>query len=607
MRLIDAAKTQAVLIGISSYAADESLHDLTAAKTNVNRLEKILASPTVGINKENITTLHDAKQPQEILRVIKTAAQNAQKSLIIYYSGHGILDEDFNLYLSTSESKVEDIFFTGVSIDAINRVIQKERLLVVLVLDACFSEKAFEQFRKTNFYVLASSKKNTPSKYPIEEEYSAFTNEFLSILENGINIRKTELALRDIYLQLEKKLTSKGFPQPRQANTNLVQELIFAKNNSNTVVPSTQLNRTIILPVFYAVARYRNLQIGTVVEDNDSLEIENPFADDELSSYFEDDEGDTNYTENLQLTQRANQIVRYYPLFIAEELKRLFAPAPSEQERNLGRINQVLRTYFATMRYISYVLLAEIWDAKVKNSIPLSAVFKSLFAEIDNPTPSIFLPLIEEILELFEKNNRTPYVSELNKWKQELKQEKFKTAYYSLESLYQNWRTQAATWNESKIEEQCQEAENNLTIILEQLAFLTVYELISIRSIRVIKLKNSDADFVHSLNHLFADTNQSGQIKKESLNFYTDSHSVCITKQTNLREEILNLSPLFFDKNTYSSNIPSIYFYERKDNVTGGYSYRPTFSRDVAAEALASTNGDIRLLGLFEEFKKSLS
>jgi hypothetical protein len=606
MRLIDAAQTQAVLIGISSYPADESLHDLAAAKTNVDRLEKVLASSTVGINKENITTLHNARQSQEILRVIKTAAQNAQKSLIIYYSGHGILDEDFNLYLSTSETRVEDIFFTGVSIDAINRVIQKERLLVVLVLDACFSEKAFEQFRKTNFYVLASSKKNTPSKYPPTEEYSAFTNEFITILENGINIRKTELALRDIYLQLEKNLTSKGFPQPRQVNTNLVQELIFAKNNSNTVVPSTQLNRNIILPVFYAVAKYRNLQIGTVVEDGD-LEIENPFADDELSSYFEDDEGDTDYTENLQLTQRANQIVRYYPLFIAEELKRLFVPSPSEQERNVGRINQILRTYFSTMRYVAYLLLAELWDKKVKNQMSASSTFGSLFKEIDNPTPSIYLPLIEEILELFSQNNKIPYVSELNKWKEEFEEEKFKNAYRSLESLYQNWRTQAANWNDEMIENQCLEAENHLTIILEQLAFLTTYELISIRSIRVIKLKNSKANFIHSLNHLYADTNQSGQIKKEPLSFYTDSHSVCITKQTNLKEEILNLSPLFFDKNTYTSNIPSIYFYERKDSVTGGYLYRPIFSRDVAAEPLASTSGDIRLFDLFEAFKKSLS
>ena len=606
MRLIDAAQTQAVLIGISTYSADASLHDLPAAKTNVDRLEKVLASSTVGINKENITTLHNARQQQDILRVIKIAAQNAQKSLIIYYSGHGILDEDFNLYLSTSESKVEDISFTGVSIDAINKVIQKERLIVVLILDACFSEKAFEQFNKTNFYVLASSKKNTTSKYPPEEEYSAFTNELIAILENGIPIRKTELALRDIYLQLEKNLTSKDFPQPRQVNTNLVQELIFAKNNSNTVIPSTQLNRNIILPVFYALATYRNLQIGTLIEEGD-LEIENPFADDELSSYFEEEEGDTNYSENLQLTQQANQIVRYFPLFIAEELKRLFAPSPSEQERNLGRINQILRTYFATMRYVMYLLLAEIWDEKVKSQIPISATFNSLFKEIDNPSPSMYLPLIEEILELFLQNNKTPYISEFSAWKKELQEPKFEIAYHSLESLYQNWRTQAATWNDEMIEKQCLEAENHLTIILEQLAFLTSYELISIRSIRVIKLKNSKANFVHSLNHLFADTNQSGQIKKEPLNFYTDSHSVCITKQMNLKEEILNLSPLFFDKNTYTNNIPSIYFYERKDSLTGGYLYRPTFSRDVTAEPLASKNGDIRLLELFEAFKKSLS
>lgn len=606
MRLIDAAQTQAVLIGISSYPADESLHDLISAKTNVDKLEKVLSSPTVGINKQNITTLHNARQSQDILKVIKTAAQNAQQSLIIYYSGHGILDEDFKLYLSTSESTVEDISFTGVSIDAINKVIQKERLIVILVLDACFSEKAFEQFQKTNFYVLASSKKNTPSKYPPEEEYSAFTNEFIHILENGIPIRKTELALRDIYLQLEKNLTSKGFPQPRQVNTNLVQELIFAKNNSNTVVPSTQLNRNIILPVYYAVAKYKNLQIGTVVEA-DALEIENPFADDELSSYFEDEEGDTNYTENLQLTQRANEIVRYYPLFVAEELKRLFAPSPSEQERNLGRINQILRTYFSVMRYVAYILLAELWDKKAKNNLSLSPTFTALFKEIDNPTPSFYLPLIEEILELFSQNNTTPYVTELNEWKKEFQQPKFEMAYHSLESLYQNWRTQAATWNEAKIEENCITAENNLTLILEQLAFLTTYELISIRSIRVIKLKNSDATFVHSLNHLFADTNQSGQIKKEPLNFYTDSHSICITKQTNLQEKILNLSPLFFDKNTYTNNIPSIYFYERKDSVTGGFLYRPTFSRDVAAEPLGSTNGDIRLFELFEKFKSSLS
>ncbi|MCC5943991.1 MAG: caspase family protein [Bernardetiaceae bacterium] len=597
MGLIDKKNTQILLIGVSEYQ-DEELHSLPAAVRNLDVLEDIFVSDTIGAAQENVRTLKNPKTAQEVLQAIHEAAKQARKSLVIYYAGHGVLDQDFNLFLTAEQSAVETIIFSGIPLEQINKLIRNERLSVIFILDCCFSERAFETFRKTNYYVMASSKRNVPSKYPEEELFSAFTQEFIHVLEQGADLRKNHLTLRDIYLQIKRNLLDKGFPEPRQINTNVVQEEIFAQNKFDQLITATELNKRIITPVFFALQQYRDLP--DVIEAGNDLGFTG-----EWTSYFEDE--DPNYGESLQVTERANQIIRYSPPPLAESLKRLFAPSLQAKADNTFRLRHILECYFSLSQFTAYVLLAQLWDecARVQN-IKLPDDFSAVFARFDTPKPSDFIRIVRSITQFFAQQGINPYVSELSTWSQNLMGS---TALAQAIDFLED--VASVKWNEKtndEIKKSCYDAERALTVLLEASAFWAAYEMASIRNILLFKAKNTEPKFLHLLNHIRNDANDSANLKTEENTFYTDSHAVLLLKQTELRkEDFLNLSPLIIDRNAFTrSTIPSLYWYEKKQETAEGYLYKPVNGLGLKSEPLASKHGEMRWAEQFENFLRAL-
>ncbi len=225
--------TFAFLIAVENYSKDDQLHQLPQSFNNVAALHKAFKGSGIGIPKSNILTDFDPTNGTELIEKLQTLVNREDaKTLIIYYAGHGILDDDGTHYLTLTNSTVSNISINGLDINYLNKAFNKNKNLnVILILDSCFSENAFTTFNVRNFLVLASSAKNKTSKYPVDSDYSAFTNEIITIFKDGLDIPAKFLTWKDIYTQLKNNLLEKGFPQPKISSQNEVDSMEISVNN----------------------------------------------------------------------------------------------------------------------------------------------------------------------------------------------------------------------------------------------------------------------------------------------------------------------------------------------------------------------------------------
>lgn len=93
------------------------------------------------------------------------------------------------------------------------------------------------------------------------------------------------------------------------------------------------------------------------------------------------------------------------------------------------------------------------------------------------------------------------------------------------------------------------EYEEKLTFILQKIAFLAKYKLVSVKDIKVIKSKVKQATFHHVID-LLNSSDSDFKAKEFDEPAFTESHSVLLMKTMKSLEEYLNLSPLIIDTST---------------------------------------------------------
>src|SRR5262245_1805066 len=129
----------ALIVGNSQYE-DSSLGRLTAPAVDVHGLEEVLKAPDIG-QFDDVTTLID----QDFASVRRAVARfydlrQRDDLLFLYFSGHGVKDEQGHLYLALrdtdsrllSGTAIETLFISG----QMDRSFSKRQ---VLVLDCCHS------------------------------------------------------------------------------------------------------------------------------------------------------------------------------------------------------------------------------------------------------------------------------------------------------------------------------------------------------------------------------------------------------------------------------------------------------------------------------------
>lgn len=250
MLLADPAASRAVLIGVHTF---ERLPALPAVANNLRRLREILTEPGLwGLSDEHCTVIEQPQQPSDVLDPVRTAADEVRDTLFVYYAGHGLTDpratdRTDKLCLSLAKSDIGRYWdsvryrdLRGVLMDA-RRAPRK-----VVVLDCCFSGQAAEAMGPGDLgeeigihgaYVLTSAGASAESKAFTGEKFTAFTGEFLSLLENGVPDGPELLTLDTLYAHVRRATLHKGLPEPRRATTNTANDLALVRNRAYAAVP----------------------------------------------------------------------------------------------------------------------------------------------------------------------------------------------------------------------------------------------------------------------------------------------------------------------------------------------------------------------------------
>ncbi|MFI9405134.1 caspase domain-containing protein [Nocardia sp. NPDC052316] len=243
MRLPDGRRSQAVLIGTSAYSEAE-LTDLPAVTNNLHDLAEVVKSDRgLGFPSANCETLLNPDTLDSVMTPLHIAASSAEDLLLVYYAGHGLLDEGGRLFLSLPETPRPPLFWRALDVAGVCQIVAKSRATHrVLILDCCFSGRAIEamsggaaeqaipQLEVGGTYTLTSTAENMPAHAPEGARYTTFTGALLDLFKGGVPGGPERLTLDNIYDHLRRVLRAQSAPEPRRRCTDDTGNLGFIKN-----------------------------------------------------------------------------------------------------------------------------------------------------------------------------------------------------------------------------------------------------------------------------------------------------------------------------------------------------------------------------------------
>ncbi|MEV0161312.1 caspase, EACC1-associated type [Nonomuraea fuscirosea] len=221
--LLDGGGSRAVLIGAGTFH-DPELPDIPAVRTNLEDLRQVLTHPVHGLfEADHCQTLADPADQAAVGVALTAAVREAEDLLLVYYCGHGVLDETGALHFALTGTNAEHVGFSAVHVDLVKRMVGSARAKArVLLLDCCFSGQAVTvmsdrrrlalgQLDLTGTYTLTSTPANSLSHAPLGARNTAFTGALLNALrEPG------PLTLDEIHRHVDRELVGRGFPRPQR-------------------------------------------------------------------------------------------------------------------------------------------------------------------------------------------------------------------------------------------------------------------------------------------------------------------------------------------------------------------------------------------------------
>ena len=235
------ATTRAVLIGTSRYA---HLEQIPAVANNLSALAAALCAPhSWGLAPEHCTVIEDPATAVEVLDAVRTAAEEATDTLLVYFAGHGLVEpRRGELFLGLTGSLPQHSY-TGLPYGTLRDVVLDGRTSrQVVLLDCCFSgrglgfmsppgaEAVIDQVEVEGTYLLASVPDTSFALAPPGEPHTAFTGELLRLLRDGAPGGPELLDLDTVYAQVYTALRAKGRPLPQKRDRNTAGGLALARN-----------------------------------------------------------------------------------------------------------------------------------------------------------------------------------------------------------------------------------------------------------------------------------------------------------------------------------------------------------------------------------------
>ncbi|MGV9546196.1 caspase, EACC1-associated type [Nocardia beijingensis] len=218
----DRANSRAILIGVGTYEHPDRLPHIPAAARNITDLREHLAGPGGVFAPENCWIVADPSSSSHIGELLDQAAEQASDTLLVYYTGHGLLDTRGRLHLALTGTHPDRTRWTALPFATLREaILDSPATTRVLILDCCFSGRALEalsdgpdailgQADIAGTYTITSSPRNETSYAPTGSRNTAFTSAFLAAATTTPG-----LTLNDLYDHTRHHLRRHGHPLPQ--------------------------------------------------------------------------------------------------------------------------------------------------------------------------------------------------------------------------------------------------------------------------------------------------------------------------------------------------------------------------------------------------------
>ena len=248
--------------------------------------------------------------------------------------------------------------------------------------------------------------------------------------------------------------------------------------------------------------------------------------------------------EEVDVRLLGDVIIKNFPWPIGIELRRLFSGSMRNLDR--GRLDQLFKTIERTVQFLSFVMVAQLWEERLKRNIELSEEFTSQFQNrFTQLTLGNYTWLIRAISKAFLQTHTNHFIIEKNTT--------FNNKFFELLDFWVPERNEIGHYQinltTDEIERRCVDCEERLSLILQNISFFVKYKLVTVRQINVLRKKHRDPFFNHCMDLLnSSDSDFKGTEVQHQI--FADSNSVLLLKDFNTPNEYLNLSPLIIDSRT---------------------------------------------------------
>jgi hypothetical protein len=145
-------KRYAILIGNNRFRPDSGLLDLRCPENDVDTMDEVLRNENYGGFTETVV-LKNSNSYEAIERMGEVFDQAGRNDLVlVYYSGHGKLDIEGQLYLAAQNTKTASTLSlsnTAIAVETIRKNIRQSKSnKVILILDCCYSGAVDEAFQR---------------------------------------------------------------------------------------------------------------------------------------------------------------------------------------------------------------------------------------------------------------------------------------------------------------------------------------------------------------------------------------------------------------------------------------------------------------------------
>jgi hypothetical protein len=250
LRLPDPAGSRAVVIGVSKYRYLESL---PAVANNVETLHELLTSAGGWrLPPANCVKILNPPSASAVLQKVHAAAREARSALLVYFAGHGLLDDGGGeLHLALSNSAL-DRMHDALAFAAIRREVVQTAAgcsAKVVLIDSCHSGLAMTGFMgggtsvadlavTDGAYIMTASGEQAVAMAPGGARYTAFTGALVKAVRRGVPGGPAMLDMDTVYDQVMLDLRAQNLPTPQRRSRNDGNRIVLAPNSAAKQSPA---------------------------------------------------------------------------------------------------------------------------------------------------------------------------------------------------------------------------------------------------------------------------------------------------------------------------------------------------------------------------------